>query len=286
MAYPTDPSLRAGSLDLLGSIWTRLPRAVVRAQEWGANWCELSTPFVHTVDGTVVAHVGVLEIPVLLAGQVRTIAGVHAVCTRPDQRGRGYMRMCMQAALAWIDARYQTALLWANDPAIYARFGFASEAESIFVGPVKGGSVGGLCPLALDDPKHVALLAKQLARRSPVSQWVAASDPGWLALLDLALWNPGPNLAWIPELECVVVYAIRGRFLDLYDVIAPRMPSLAQIAARMGAGVDTAIAYFCPDALGHDALVAEPTTLVDQLMVRGDWPARAQPFAFSPLGRC
>lgn len=286
MAYPSDPHLRASTLELLGSIWTRLPDAVARASGWGADWCERSTPFVHTVDGSVVAHVGVLEIPIMLAGRSCTIAGVHAVCTQPGQRGRGHMRTCMEAALTWVDARYQTALLWANDPAIYARFGFVSQVESMFVGPVRGGSEGSVHVLERDDPEHMTLLAQQLARRSPVSQRAAARDPGWLALLDLALWTPGPNLAWIPELECVVVYSIRERFLDLYDVIAPRMPSLAEIAARMGPRVDTAIVYFCPDALDHPALVAEPTVLLDQLMVRGDWLTDALPFAVSPLGRC
>jgi predicted N-acetyltransferase YhbS len=284
--YPANPDLRAATLALLGGIWTRLPDAVARASNWGAHWCEHSTPFVHTVDGSVVAHVGVLEIPAVLAGQACTIAGVHAVCTQPQERGRGHMRGCMEAALAWVDARYPTSILWANEPGIYSRFGFVSQAESMFVGPVVGGRDDSIRVLALDEASDVALLTEQLARRSPVSRRAAAHDPGWLALLDLALWSPGPSLAWIPELECVVVYSIRERYLDLYDVIAPRMPALADIAGHLGAGVDTAIVYFCPDALGDHALLPEPTVLVDQLMVRGEWFSDAQPFAFSPLGRC
>jgi GNAT superfamily N-acetyltransferase len=284
--YPTDPTLRAGTLDLLGRNWTRLPAAVARAQAWGADWCERSTPFVHSVDGTVVSHVGVLEIPIVLGGRSCTIAGIHAVCTQVEQRGRGHMRACMEAALAWVDARHRTAVLWANDPGIYAQFGFVSQAESMFVGPVRGRGVGTARVLSRDDPNDMALVTEQLARRSPVSQRASAHDPGWLALLDLALWDPGPSVAWIPELECVVVYSIRERFLDLYDVIAARVPPLAEIAARLGAGVDTAVVYFCPDALGHDALAAEPTVLLDQLMVRGEWLTDAEPFAFSPLGRC
>ncbi|PRQ09759.1 GNAT family N-acetyltransferase [Enhygromyxa salina] len=286
MAYPASPELRASTLALLGGTWTRLPSAVAQARVWGADWCERSTPFVHTIEGEVVAHVGVLEIPVVLAGRSCTVAGVHAVCTHAELRGRGHMRGCMEAALSWIDARYDTAILWANDPEIYTRFGFVSQAESIFVGPVPGGPDDGLRLLARDDPRDMDFLATQLARRCPVSRRVAGHDGGWLALIDLALWSPGPSLAWIPALECVVVYSIRERFLDLYDVIAPQMPSLAQIAAHMGSQVDTAIAYFCPDALGDHGLVAEPTVLIDQLMVRGEWPSDPQALAFSPLARC
>ncbi|KIG18426.1 Acetyltransferase, GNAT family, potentially associated with YqeK [Enhygromyxa salina] len=286
MAYPANPNLRASTLALLSGIWTKLPAAVARARAWGADWCERSTPFIHTIDGEVVAHVGVLEIPVVIDGRAQTVAGVHAVCTAAELRGRGHMRACMEAALAWIDARHATAILWANDPAIYTRFGFASQAESIFVGPVVGGREDGVRLLARDDPADMEFLTAQLARRSPVSQRAATHEPGWLALIDLALWTTGPSLAWIPALECVVVYAVRDRFLDLYDVIGASIPSLADIAAHVGPGVDTAITYFCPDALGDHTLVAEPTVLIDQLMVRGAWPSDPQPLAFAPLGRC
>jgi hypothetical protein len=64
------------------------------------------------------------------------------------------------------------------------------------------------------------------------------------------------------------------------------MPSLADIAARLGERVETAIVYFSPDLLGAAGLVAEPTVLIDSLMVRGRGLADARGFAFSPIGRC
>jgi hypothetical protein len=114
----------------------------------------------------------------------------------------------------------------------------------------------------------------------------ATREPGWLALLDLALWNPGPSLAYLPDLECIVVYAVRGRFLDLYDVIARDIPALGEIGVRLGEGIDTAIVYFSPDLLGAPGLVGEPTVLIDTLMVRGWWGDGGRGVAFAPLGRC
>jgi GNAT superfamily N-acetyltransferase len=286
MPYPEDPALRSETLDLLGSIWTRLPSAVVRARACGVDWFEVSEPFVEHEAGKIVAHVGVLEIPVVLAGEARSIAGIHAVCSHPGYRGRGHMRAAMERALAWADARWQTAVLWANDPSIYGRFGFVAREESMFVGPVRGGPARELRALTLDQPADVAFLRDQLAQRKPVSQRVAAREPGWLALLDLALWTPGPSLAYLPELECIVVYAVRERFLDLYDVIGPEIPTLADIAGCFGERIDTAVVYFSPDLLGAPALVAEPTVLIDSLMVRGEWLQDDRAFAFSPLGRC
>lgn len=286
MAYPSDPSLRAEALDLLGLMWTKLPGAVVRARGSGADWFEVSTPFLQSQAGRIVAHVGVLEIPMILDGQPRIVAGIHAVCTHPEQRGRGHMRAAMQRALAWADARYETALLWANDPGIYGRFGFCAREESMFVGPVQGGPASGLRALTLEHPADVAFLRERLAARGSVSGSIATGEPGWLALIDLALWTPGPSLAYLPDLDCIVVYAVRERFLDLYDVIAREIPTLGDIAARLGEGIDTAIVYFSPDLLAAPALVAEPTVLIDTLMVRGRWVAGERAFAFSPLSRC
>ena len=285
MPYPSDPTLRASTLELIGSIWTRLPSAVERARAWGSDWCEVSTPFVHTLGDRVIAHVGVLEIPLVIAGTPQTVAGIHAVCAAPEQRRRGHVRATMERALAWVDERYATSLLWANDPAIYGRFGFVRREESIFVGPVRGGASETLRPLALERPEDIAFLRDRLARRAPVSQRSGTCEPGWLALLDLALWSPGPSLAYIPELECIVVYTLRERFLDLYDVIGERIPSLDEIAGRLGARIDTAVVFFSPDQLDAPQLQAEPTLLIDDLMIRGRWPVEGA-FAFPLIARC
>jgi GNAT superfamily N-acetyltransferase len=286
MPYPNDPAVAAETLDLLGRIWTKLPGAVVRARAWGVDWCEVSTPFVQYEAGRVVAHVGVLEIPVVLDGKHRTIAGIHAVCAHPQHRRRGHMRAAMERALAWVDARYETAVLWANDPEIYGRFGFVAREESMFVGAVKGGPASSVRALMLDQVGDVAFLRERLADRVPVSNTIATREPGWLELIDLALWTPGPGLAYLPDLECIVVHAVRGRFLDLYDVIARDIPTLADIAARLGERIDTAIVYFSPDLLAAPGLVAEPTVMIDSLMVRGNWGGGERALAFSPLGRC
>src|SRR5215467_9854158 len=121
--------------ELLGTVWKRLPAAVERARGWGADWCERSEAFLERDGDAVVAHVGVLPIPVVLDGRAQTLAGVHAVCTRADRRGGGLMRRAMARALARIDARGATAVLWANDPAIYGRFGFVERPEHLFRGP-------------------------------------------------------------------------------------------------------------------------------------------------------
>lgn len=63
----------------------------------------------------------------LNAGQAR-IAGIGNVCTDPDFRGRGYVRACMDRALAEAcGGRAAWALLFCSDQRrpMYERFGFA-----------------------------------------------------------------------------------------------------------------------------------------------------------------
>lgn len=285
MAFPDDPALREAILALLGATWTRLPEAIARARGWGADWCELSTPFVEVVEGEVAAHVGVMPVELVVEGEARRLAGIHAVCTAARQRGRGLMRAALERALAWaeVEGGFDGAILWANDPAIYGRFGFVARPESIFVGAVKGGPRRAE-ELSLARAEDVARVRACLERRAAISRRSGVTGPAALCLIDLALWQPGPSLAYLPEQGAVVVYAVRERFLDLYDVIAPREVTLAEIAAQMGERIDTAVVYFSPERLDAPHLRAEPTTLYDTLMTRG--VAMAEVLAVPPLGRC
>lgn len=286
MPYPDEPGLRESTLELLAESWTRLPAAIERARGWGADWCELSTPFVAREGSRIVAHVGVIELPLVLEGRPTLAAGVHAVCSARDRRGRGLVRDAMARALAWIDERYELALLWANDPAIYGRFGFVAREESIFVVAQRGGPWRAE-PLSLDEPRTRALVRERLARRTPVSQRSGIRGAAAaLELLDLALWPSGPSLALLPELDAIVVYTQRERFLDVYDVIADEPHSLAEIASRLGEAIDTVVLHFTPDRLALAQVVVEPTTLYDSLMTRGRWPLAEGAFALPPLTRC
>lgn len=296
MPYPDDPALRRATVNLLGSVWQRLPGCIEQAGAWGADWFQLSTPFVHTVADQPVAHVGVIELPVVIAGRERILAGIHAVCTLAGHRGRGHLRQVMERALAWVEPRYEAALLWANDPAIYTRFGFVPCAEAVFQGPVRvpagssaAGGAGGsaLRHLSLDCAEDVRLLRSRLAARAPVSSRCGTREPGELALIDLALWSPPrPAIALIAALDCVVIYEVEDRTLWLYDVIAPRMPPLAELTAALGEPVASVAVCFSPEELAAPQLTPAPTPLTDFLMVRGTLLAGAEPLAFSPLGRC
>ena len=97
-----DPRLAA----LLGRVWPRLPAGVARAGALGFAWTDVSTPFVRREGERVVAHVGVVELPLVIAGRRVRVGSIHAVCTDPDRRGRGLARGLMQETLAACAGRF------------------------------------------------------------------------------------------------------------------------------------------------------------------------------------
>jgi hypothetical protein len=102
-------------------------------------------------------------------------------------------------------------------------------------------------------------------------------------LFDTSTWP----LSYAADLDAVLAYAVRDRTLRLYDVVATRMPSLAQVLAQVPEEYDRVEVYFTPDRLAAD-LAPEPHVVGGDeiLMVRGPWPIEGEPFMLPVPARC
>lgn len=290
MPYPADPHRRGDILALLDRVFPGLAPAVRQAQAWGADWFEASTPFVSEAAGQVAGVVGVIELPLRVSGRDRVVAGVHAVCVDPLHRGRGHLRRAMEPALAFVDARYDAVILWAEEPDIYRRWGFRSVTEHAFAADLPP-SPGPPRAVTLDPsrPADLARLTAALAARAPVSEASGTRDPGWHFLVALALSSSlHQRVHLLPDvgLGCVVVAAPAEGALRLYDVVAPAIPPLDTILDHLGHAGGRVEVLFTPDRLSAPGLAPIPHP-DPGLMVRGDLdPEALGPFAFSLLTRC
>src|SRR5690606_14697780 len=126
------PRTRAELLAALGSAFPSVPAKIDAARALGWDWDAVTTPFVDRVDGHIVSHVGVLEVPLRLDGRAVRVAGIHAVCTLPAFRRRGCYRRAMERALAFVEPRWELAQLYTSQPALYEPFGFRSVPTAMW----------------------------------------------------------------------------------------------------------------------------------------------------------
>jgi GNAT superfamily N-acetyltransferase len=258
-------------------IWPQMSTRIEAARKLGVHWEAVTTPFVWVEENRALAHVGVIAHPLRLLGENRLVAGIHAVCTDPDARGRGLGRRCMDAALAWIDERFDLVKLSTTIPAFYGRWGFSVVPTHRFVAQRAGGA-GPARPATLDDTARICAL---LSSRTSTSDVYATRDPGWLPIIDLALQRRLPEGVFVvPQRDFLVVARQQGEILHLDDVVGPELPGLEDVLAAIPFRFERVVYGFTPDRFDPGAR-PEPTE-EGAMQVRGAWP-KLPPFAVSSV---
>ena len=246
------PSVDPRLLTLLGRVWPKIPPAIARADALGFSWAAISTPFVHREGDRVVAHVGVIELPLVIGGRQRMVGSIHAVCTDPERRGRGHASALMEAALAHCRVRYGTVVLTTLIPEFYARHGFRTVAEHAFTRPVAPPESAGAGRALTTTPDDARLLRRLLARRAPVSARLGTLETGTVFVFALLLgWGDFSRAHYHAGLDVVTVHEVVGRTLVLYDVVGTEIPPLSALLEAIGADVDRVITLFVPDRLAE-----------------------------------
>jgi predicted N-acetyltransferase YhbS len=274
-----DPGTRSELYRLLGSTWPRLPGLLAAAARLGWRWDEVTTPFVARAGGRIVSHVGVLDLPVVLGGRERRVAGLHAVCTDPAFRRRGHYRAAMEEALRIVDAGpWSAAKLTTSQPELYEGFGFRVVPQHRFR-VARRGPAGRARAVGEADLARVHDL---LARRAPASRLFAARDPGWLLGLDEVIESGGlGRMRLLDDPELLLVSEVVDGVLRVHEVVAPKVPPLEAVLAAAPAPFEAVELWTSADLLapGAEPLPWPPG---DFLMVRGDWPD-LPPFAVGVL---
>lgn len=273
-----DPKRRAELYAVLGSAFPTVPTKVDAARALGFDWDPVTTPFVDVVDDRIVSHVGVLDVPLRLDGRAVRVAGIHAVCTRPEYRRRGCMRRAMEQALRVVDERWELAQLSTHEPAIYEPFGFRVVPTVRFEAPRLAESpTPSPAPIDLQGDR-VALLSA-LSRRAPLSHAYAAMDDGWLFGIDAVLTTGDLRTVWrVPALELFVAGELDGERFTLFDVVANRLPTWRELCPFLPGRGPVGLA-FTPDRFPDaGATVAGPAD-DGAFMVRGPFPLEGQPIA-------
>lgn len=277
-------TIDADLMDLLASCWAMLRPAIPEAARLGARWDELSTAFVEREDGVAIAHAGVLWIPMVIDGEARLVAGIHAVCTAPAHRGRGRARKVIEAALEHASTRAETVVLHANDAAIYGRFGFRPLPQTVWWCEPSVARAQAMRQLSSDDAADVARVWDAFAGRMPVSQTLGVGEAAGLFVLDEVLACKRFARLWALD-DLVVAADYEDRLLQIYDVVGPRWPSLDELVAHAPGRVDRVEIFFNPDRWPQTRWRTREMESPDVLMVRGRF-TEAGEIAIPPMSRC
>jgi GNAT superfamily N-acetyltransferase len=265
-SYRDDPERFGRIRPLLGAVFTGLPAVETEARRRGLRREEVSVPFLRLSGGRPVAHVGLLELPLHVDGETVTVGGIHAVCTLPDHRRRGFARELLAEAIEYGLDRYGTLTLTTEDPWIYEPHGFRIVDESRFVTDAPPSRPGRRPHVRRFDGRSaadVAMLRALLMERASVSRHFGVVGEEAIFLFNTAL----TPLDVAEDLGAVISAARDGGTLALYDVVAREMPTLAEILARYDP-VERVEVYFAPDRLDGN----------DHLMVLGPFPPESTPF--------
>ncbi len=284
--YADDPGLLERVFLLLDLAFPGLPAHVRALQPFGLQWDQVSTPFLLSDGDQPMTHVGVLEVPMIADGHEMCVGAIHAVCTHPDHRRRGYYRLAMDEAMAWCDERYTTVMLIAGTPEIYQPFGFRVVRESRFVAPLHRSTAAPdgkrLRQLDLKLPDDLRCLHRLLDERPPVSRRL-----GVMPERAVFLFNQATKPMWYAEdLDAVLCFEVAEPTLRLYDVVATRIPTLQQVVDRIALPFESVEVYFAPDKL--DATLLPQPHILDgdsYLMVRGEFACAGSDLMLPPTAR-
>lgn len=258
---------------LLDEVWPALPARVELAGRLGYPWEGCTHPFAWFEGGRALAHVGVLRHPVRLNGEDRVIAGIHAVCSHPDARGRGLVRRLMEQALRHVDATCDAAKLHTDHPDLYARFGFRVAPVHQFRAARRGSGGSGRVLAPSTAPADAELLRAAWSARVPVSDRFASRDPGWLVAIDAALQR-ALDARFVAGAGGIVAARLNGRVLFVDDVFADRLDA-DEVLSWVPWPFDEVVWTFAPDRIDPGAAPEVAPADHGSFMVRG---------RFDPLG--
>jgi GNAT superfamily N-acetyltransferase len=283
-SFSSDPTLSSRLFELLETVFPGVSRNAELGRVLGASWEAVSTPFVRFHDDRVVAHVGVLEIPMVVMGQMMIVGGIHGVCTHPEFRHCGYFRDCMEEAIQYCAQRYDTLILTTSIPELYKPFGFRLVEEHAFVTKCTStGHVDGFRVLNTNDSTDRKLLDRLLEERQPVSEIVGVVNEKAVFYFN----ESNRPLHYAKDLDIIVSMEIEGTQLKLFDLVGTSICTLASILERIPQYIDSVTTYFSPERLNTD-VQAFPHILDGDslLMVRGSFPTEGKPFMLPRSARC
>lgn len=207
--------------------------------EWDSAgyWDDDYSPYSYFEGERLVASLCIYTMPALVNGEFCKVAQVSGVGTLPECRLQGLNRRLHEIALADTLAAHRFVFLYADDEAVpfYRKCGFRPTPVHAVIAPLPEVAPDrGIEKLDLNDGAVRDSLYRLACDRALVSQVFSTLNPK-LEMYHL-LYRLRDYTWRIPALEAVVLMKRDGAKVVVYDILAPEMPRLQQLAPFLAAG--------------------------------------------------
>ncbi|MBU0518769.1 GNAT family N-acetyltransferase [bacterium] len=223
---------------------------------WEAKglWDSQYVPFSAFIDGKCIASICVYPSEITIDGKKERWAQLLTVGTLPEYRHRGIHYELWKRAHAWIQESCRLTFLFTDDDVVgfYERLGFKRQLEyfdAIVLEATASVDAPQSKKLDIANSADYALIARLVEQREPVSQKLGFHTPNLLLFM---LLYPYVDLTYyIEELDTVVIAEQTADGIRIHDVIAPKMPTFAELEPFFRQFGSRHIDFlFCTDKLG------------------------------------
>ena len=272
---------------LFGECFPGMPDGIMYAEKLGLMWPPQSTPFTIFEGAKCLAHVGVLVHPMYVNGKLKSIAGIHAVCTTPTYQKQGLCRELLKRALDYIDESFEITKLHTFLPQVYEKHGFRVVPTYRFRSQLNSELT--VRKVHLHPQKRrddLQILLRILAKRQPISHVLASADTGVLTLTIATLSDLMDYCFWLlPEYDAIVAIKEEKTCNVVLDVWADSLPKAEVILAAVPRSELPTYWAFKPDLFDTSAQ-AELFQDEGFYMVRGSLDLGDAKYGISPVWQC
>lgn len=276
--YWDDPRLKKQFIDFLIdihgldlSLWDRL-----------GFWDRKYRPFSFFNEDSLVASLCVYTMDMTVLGKKCKVAQFSGVGTVAEQRRKGLNAELTRKAMAWARAEHDFFFLFADEDAFpfYKHSGFRRVQEHGIYYPVTTTpSIPGVVKLDIERKDHLDLIYRCAVEREPVSDLLGINNAK--LFMFWCLYFLKDYIYYIEKYDLLILYKREDAHLTVFDIVGPRMPSLAEIYPYIAAPQDETIEFrFMADKLKLERYEERPLKEDNGTHLFGDFPLENRNFIF------
>ncbi len=242
-AYKNDEKLRKSFTHLANDTFG------IDLEDWYQKgfWTDDYIPYSVVEDGEVVANVSVNICNMKWRSRVHHLAQLGTVMTRPDCRGRGYIRAIMEEINRDCDRKFEGMYLYAEDRMadFYGKFGFlpASEYQCSKKVNIINDSTAEKVPI--ESKEDLDRMVDIIQRRPQYGERIMVNNIGLFMFYISGLMKD--CVYFVPASDSYVVAAQNEDNLTLYAIFSGEKVSLGEIIKSFGSGVKNVTLAFTPE---------------------------------------